>query len=379
MMDLGSIANLFADEMNAHHGKLEGKAAEAQAAQTALGSAAKAVMDQHDTQRTAARTLMSHWESQAASGFEGKSAKFGDDLTVTAEAAMKGEKIVGEVTDALSARHSATGGLVDEFVTKANGLIKAGFALAGVAAPGALLKAMGEVTDLAGHYLKETSGHLKDARSEMEEAARKLRALEKDLNHDGVGDPGQAAKGNGTSRHDKHVQHEKHVKHQQHVKHDKHDNGDGHDKGGTKPGSSSKANKILEHARKNIGYHEGPNNRNKWGPTGQPWCAYFATSMWREAGVNIPKYGFTGDVYKWGERNHTAYDRGDIAKQARPGDAILFGTGPTYGGSEHIGLIEKVDGNKITTIEGNSSDQVMRHTYTLPADAKKFYGGVHPK
>ncbi|KAA9148162.1 CHAP domain-containing protein [Amycolatopsis acidicola] len=355
-MDIASIATLFADEMKTHHGKLEGKAGEAQAAQNALESAARSVMEQHDTQRKAARTLMSHWESEASGGFEGKSAKFGDDLTVTAEASMKGAKIVSEVTGALSARHSATGGLVDEFVTKANGLIKAGFAMAGLAAPGALLKAMGEVTDLAGQYLKESSGQLKDARSEMEEAARKLRALEKDLNSDGVGDPGKAQPHKPSQGKEK-----------------------GKEKGKTKPGSSSKAGKILEHARKNLGYHEGPNNRNKWGPTGQPWCAYFATSMWREAGVNIPKYGFTGDVYKWGERHHTAYDRGDIAKQARPGDAILFGTGPTWGGSEHIGIIEKVDGNKITTIEGNSSDQVMRHTYTLPRDAKKFYGGVHPK
>lgn len=376
-MDLGSIATVFADEMKSHHGKLEGKAAEAQAAQSALGSAARAVMDQHDAQRKAARTLTSHWDSKAASGFEGDSAKFGDDLTVTAEAAAKGEKIVGEVTNALAARHSATGALVDEFLTKANGLIKAGAALAGVAAPGALLKAIGEVSELAGQYLKETSVHLKDAQSEMDDAARKLRALEKDLNSDGVGDPGQAhqhkphpGKAKGETKHEKHTHHEKHVHHAQHVKHEHH---------GTKPGSSGKGDKIVENARKNIGYHEGPNNRNKWGPTGQPWCSYFATSMWRESGVNIPKYGYSGDVYKWGERNHTAYDRADIAKQARPGDAILFGSGPDYGHSEHIGLIEKVDGNKITTIEGNSDNQVMRHTYTLPRDSYRFYGGVHPK
>jgi hypothetical protein len=59
----------------------------------------------------------------------------------------------------------------------------------------------------------------------------------------------------------------------------------------TKPSGSTKADKILDNARKNVGYHEGPNNRNKWGPTGQPWCAYFATSMWRGAGVNIPDAG----------------------------------------------------------------------------------------
>lgn len=358
-MDTASIATLFAGELKTHHGKLAGKAGEAQSAQQALESAAHSIIDQHDSQRKAAQSLLTHWAGKAAGGFEGKSAKFGDDLTTTAEASARGAKIVSEVTGALSARHSATGSLVDEFVTKADRLIRGGFAMAGTGAPGALLLVIGEITDLAGDYLKETSGHLKGARDEMEEAARKLRALEKDLNADGVGDPGQAHHKTG---------HEQTKHPQEH-----------HGHGKTKPSRSAKVDKILANARKNLGYHEGPNNRNKWGPTGQPWCSYFATSMWRAAGVDIPKYGFTGDVYKWGERHHCAYDRQQIAKQARPGDTILFGTGPSWSGSEHIGIIEKVDGNKITTIEGNSSDQVMRHTYVLPRDAHRFYGGVHPK
>ncbi|WAL66448.1 CHAP domain-containing protein [Amycolatopsis cynarae] len=371
-MDTATIATLFAGELKTHQGKLEGKAGEAQAAQTALESAARTIMEQHDAQRKAAHSLLTHWESKAASGFDGKSTKLGDDLTVTAEASARAAKIVSEVTEALAARHGATGALVDEFVRRAESLLKAGYALAGAAVPGALLKALGEVTDLAGRYLKESSGHLKDARGEMEDAARKLRALEKDLNSDGVADPGQA--------HHKPVHPGKGHEKEPHKGHGKEPHkGHGKEPSKTDPSHSAKVDKILADARSNLGYHEGPNNRNKWGPTGQPWCSYFATSMWRDAGVDIPKYGFTGDVYKWGERHHLAYDRQDLAKQARPGDTILFGTGPSWSGSEHIGIIEKVEGNKITTIEGNSNDQVMRHTYTLPRDAHRFYGGVHPQ
>lgn len=361
-MDIAQIAGVFAGEMKSHQDKLAGKAGEAQAAQTALESAAKAIMEQRDVQQNAAGTLLSHWDSTAASEFEGKSARFGKELATTAEASTQAAKIVSEVTGALSARHSATGALIDEFATKAQGLIKAGYALVGMSAPGGLLKALGEVSDLAGQYVKESAGQLENARNEMEDAARKLKALEQELNSDGVADPvkapGKPAPGKGSDNKQSAKQPAKKE---------------------TKPSSSSKVDKILDNARKNLGYHEGPNNSNKWGPTGQPWCSYFATSMWREAGVDIPKYGFTGDVYTWGERNHLAYDKADLAKQARPGDAILFGTGPSWSGSEHIGIIEKVDGNKITTIEGNSSDQVMRHTYTLPRDAHLFYGGVHPK
>lgn len=360
-MDTAELATLFAGEMKTHQDKLAGKAGEAQAAQNALESAAKALMEQHDAQHKAAGTLLSNWDGTSAHAFEGMSAKLGDELTITAEASARAAKIVSEVTAALAGRHSATGALIDEFVSKAQGLLKAGFAMMGLSAPGVLLRALGEVADLAGVYLKESAGQLSNARDELAEAARKLRELEKDVNSDGVADPSKPHKPSGKDDH--------HGK-----KDDKHGA-----KGGTKPSNSETVDKILKHARANLGYHEGPNNRNKWGPTGQPWCAYFATSMWREAGVNIPKYGFTGDVYKWGERHHLAYNRHDLAKQVRPGDAILFGTGPSWSGSKHIGIVEKVEGNKITTIEGNSSDQVMRHTYTLPRDAHRFYGGVHPK
>jgi len=121
-MDIGQIATMFADEMLSHQGKLAGKAGEAQAARSALESAAKAIMDQHDTQHKAAQTLLSQWDTKAAAGFEGDSAKLGDNLTTTAEASMRGAKIVSEVTDALAARHSTGGGIVDEFVTKASSL-----------------------------------------------------------------------------------------------------------------------------------------------------------------------------------------------------------------------------------------------------------------
>jgi hypothetical protein len=169
-MDIGEIATRFAGEMITHQGKPAGKAGDAQAAQGALERAAKAIMEQHDTQRKAAKTLLSQWDSEASSGFQSRSAKFGDELTTTAEAGLRGAKIVSEVTEALSARHTTGGNLVDEFVTKATGLLKGGFAVAGIAMPGALLKAVGEVADLAGEYIKESGGNLKDARAERERA-----------------------------------------------------------------------------------------------------------------------------------------------------------------------------------------------------------------
>jgi hypothetical protein len=142
-------------------------------------------------------------------------------------------------------------------------------------------------------------------------------------------------------------------------------------------GNGDQVEQILNNARGEIGVQEEPpgSNQNPYGPTAA-WCSSFATEMWRRSGVDIPKYPFTGDVYTWGEQNGKAFDANNL-NQARPGDVLLFGTGPeSPDTSTHIGIVESVDGDQVTLIEGNASDQVMRNTHTLSSDT--FYGGVHP-
>lgn len=361
-MDIDGIVSRFAGELHTHQGKLEGKAAESLKAQTALEQAAASIREQQDEHQQEVDRLLGGWDSKATDGLVQKAKKYDKQLAVTAEASEEAAKIVEQVTQALAVRHSNVGGLVEDFINKAAQFIKAGLAVVGITAPSGLMNALAGVADLAGSYLKESGGQLKDARAEMEEAARKLRALQKEIDSDGIADPSgedRTSQGGGSKSPG--------------------GNDSGKDENKGKGKGSGKVEEILENARKHLGFKEGPNNQNKWGPTGQPWCAYFATSMWREAGVDIPKYGFTGDVYEWGERNGTAYDQDDIRKQVRPGDVLLFGSGPGHGQSTHIGIVEKVEGDTVTLIEGNSSGKVQELSYDLSKDIGEFYGGVHPK
>ncbi|OLF07012.1 hypothetical protein BLA60_29605 [Actinophytocola xinjiangensis] len=134
--------------------------------------------------------------------------------------------------------------------------------------------------------------------------------------------------------------------------------------------------RILDVARGELGFEEGPGDQNKYGPA-DAWCSSFATWVWRESGVDIPSLPFTGDVYTWGQERGLAYDAGDLG-QARPGDVLLFGTGPeSTSTSTHIGIVESVNGDQVTLIEGNSSDRVQRVDHSLSSG--KFYGGVHPR
>ena len=133
---------------------------------------------------------------------------------------------------------------------------------------------------------------------------------------------------------------------------------------------------IVRIARSQLGYAErGTTNCTKYGPC-EEWCSLFATWVWRRAGVAIPKYAFTGDVYRWGLRHHLAYGKGAL-RRAKPGDVLLFGTGPgNTRTSTHIGIVEKVSGGRVTLIEGNSANKVRRRSYALTA--RTFYGGVRP-
>lgn len=59
----------------------------------------------------------------------------------------------------------------------------------------------------------------------------------------------------------------------------------------------------------------------------------------------------------------------------KPGDQIFFGT--SMSNCSHTGIVEKVDSSKVYTIEGNTSAQVARRTYSL--NDKSIVGYGRPK
>ena len=70
------------------------------------------------------------------------------------------------------------------------------------------------------------------------------------------------------------------------------------------------------------------------------------------------------------------------ARTPEPGDIIYYdwddsGKGDNVGVSDHVGIVEKVSGGKITVIEGNYSDSVKRRT--LAVDGKYIRGYGVPK
>lgn len=113
------------------------------------------------------------------------------------------------------------------------------------------------------------------------------------------------------------------------------------------PPGSNDAPRIAQYRQATVGSGVGP------------WCAYFTSWAAREAGVPVGDqgqgFGSVDALYDWAQRSGKAIPAGP-GVVPQPGDMIVW--------DEHIGLVESVapDGT-VNTIEGNSSDQVIRRSH----------------
>ena len=120
--------------------------------------------------------------------------------------------------------------------------------------------------------------------------------------------------------------------------------------------------KYAEYIDSFAGFYNGPKN-------GYPWCDVFydylfvktfGEQLGREMLCQPEKSAGAGCLY-------SAQYYKDAGRWHRtspnPGDQIFF----SYSSGEysHTGIVESVNGNTVTTIEGNTSDQVARKSYSL--------------
>ena len=139
-------------------------------------------------------------------------------------------------------------------------------------------------------------------------------------------------------------------------------------------------NKIVEIAKSQVGYHEGENNwtiYGEWYGMQDEWCNMFVSWCAYKAGISediIPKMACVPYTGKWFDdrgryKNSRAWG-GDYIPL--PGDLILFDY-EKDSSSDHIGIVEKVEGNTVYTIEGNSSNMVKENSYSLDNSTIRGY------
>lgn len=67
-----------------------------------------------------------------------------------------------------------------------------------------------------------------------------------------------------------------------------------------------------------------------------------------------------------------------VYDKPKKGDKVIFGTALEKKKITHIGLVVAVNGSKITTVEGNKSNQVKKCSYTLGAKGSKILKFLKP-
>ena len=168
------------------------------------------------------------------------------------------------------------------------------------------------------------------------------------------------------------------------------------------------ASAVLAIAAAEIGYHEKKSNSQLGNPTANAGSANY-TKYARDFDEKYPKwYNGKKNGFAWCDMfvdwcMLTAFGYADAlrllcqpersagagctyslmyyekqgryhAKDPKPGDQIFFSTAHSKSNVSHTGLVEKVDGSKVYTIEGNTSDQVARRSYYLSNSYIVGYG-----
>lgn len=149
--------------------------------------------------------------------------------------------------------------------------------------------------------------------------------------------------------------------------------------------------KLLSYALDQLGYHESGDNWNKyaampemtqllgWDAQNQPWCNIFvnacfiacfgletgAAMLYQPIGSGSALCRASADFFKaagaWIERGRTP----------EPGDVIFF---YRSGDINHMGIVSRVAGGSIVTVEGNSSDSVAERCYGVGDGGIAGYG-----
>ena len=110
------------------------------------------------------------------------------------------------------------------------------------------------------------------------------------------------------------------------------------------------------------------------------WCSGFASAIAIKAGLTdiIPtEVGCEKHVQLFKNHPISKWEE-DGTKAPKPGDYIFYNwdksSQPNDGSADHVGIVERVNNNVITTIEGNYSDSVKRRTLIVGAGNIRGYG-----
>ena len=146
--------------------------------------------------------------------------------------------------------------------------------------------------------------------------------------------------------------------------------------------------KLCLWAEEQLGYHEGDGNSNKyaetpglaemygWNPQNQPWCDVFVDAGFiscfgveNACKMTYQPMGAGSALCKQSAQYYK--DSGAFYQRPEVGDQVFF---YASGDINHTGIVIRVVGGSVVTVEGNSSDQVAERCYSVGDGGIAGYG-----
>ena len=138
------------------------------------------------------------------------------------------------------------------------------------------------------------------------------------------------------------------------------------------PTANAGSNNWTKYARDlaAAGYYNGNKNGYAWCDVFVDWCFYMLADKNAAKAQEIEcQTGPLGAGCLYSRQYYQ--QQGRLFSTPEPGDQVFF---QQNGEIVHTGIVETVNGNSFTTIEGNSSNQVARRSYTLGNGYVKDFG-----
>ena len=123
---------------------------------------------------------------------------------------------------------------------------------------------------------------------------------------------------------------------------------------------------IVSVAMGQIGNSGGQKFRSWYGfDSHVEWCACFVSWCADQSGLiesgKIPKFSLCSSGVTWFQGKNKWQSGGTTPSAGM----IIFFEWNHDGTSDHVGIVEKCEGGRVYTIEGNSSDQVQQRNYAM--------------
>ena len=115
------------------------------------------------------------------------------------------------------------------------------------------------------------------------------------------------------------------------------------------------------------GYYQASKQGFAWCDMFVDWCFLKLCGSKEKAEEMICQTGLYGAGCEWSAKYYKQQGR-FFTSDPQPGDQIFFND------YAHTGIVEKIVGGVITTIEGNTSNQVARRTYSVGSSSIDGYG-----